>query len=313
MSLYGGMPRVVWSLTRALSDLKHKVYILCAKGSKCPFAQIVERNPELTIAQQIPADTDIVHFHSPVPSNFTFPFVETIHGNFNKNITINAVFLSHNHAQRFDSECFVYNGLDWNDAEYANPNLSLVRSHYHFLGKAAWKVKNVQGAISVVKRLENAHLDVLGGNRFNFHMGWRFTLSRRISFYGMCGGEQKRSLLSGSRGLIFPVLWHEPFGLAVIESLYFGAPVFSTPYGALPEIVTAEVGAMSDSESEMAYIIANADFSPQQCHEYARQKFSALQMAEGYMDKYEKVLSGQQLNLTLPHKLSAESKIVWRK
>ena len=31
--------------------------------------------------------------------------------------------------------------------------------------------------------------------------------------------------------------WHEPFGIALIEALYFGCPVFGTPYGSLPEIV----------------------------------------------------------------------------
>ena len=56
------------------------------------------------------------------------------------------------------------------------------------------------------------------------------------------------SLLNASRGLIFPVRWHEPFGLAVIESLYFGCPVFATPYGALPELVQEVLDKLADGE-----------------------------------------------------------------
>ena len=68
----------------------------------------------------------------------------------------------------------------------------------------------------------------------------------------MVGGTQKTGLLNASRGLIFPVRWHEPFGLAVIESLYFGCPVFSTPYGALPELVPVHCGVLSDQASVLA-------------------------------------------------------------
>ena len=78
-------------------------------------------------------------------------------------------------------------------------------------------------------------------------MGLRFTLSQRIRFHGMVAGERKSALLRQSSGLIFPVVWHEPFGLAVVESLYMGAPVFATPYGALPEIVTPAITAFTSS------------------------------------------------------------------
>jgi hypothetical protein len=68
----------------------------------------------------------------------------------------------------------------------------------------------------------------------------------------MVGGQVKLDLLQGSRGLIFPVLWHEPFGLAVIESLYFGCPVYATPYGALPELVPPACGVLSAGRGELA-------------------------------------------------------------
>lgn len=299
---YGGLHRMAWGLAKALNTLGHKVYILCAAGSSCPFATVIYRNPTLPMACQIPEDVDIVHFNSAPPADFNRPYVETIHGNFNKSFSPNSIFVSADHARRHGSTQFVYNGIDWDDPEYAQPNLNRrTDRRYHFLAKADWKVKNLRGAIRVAKALPNGcKMDVLGGNRFSWHMGLRLTLSPRISFHGMVAGERKTRLLRQSSGLIFPVVWHEPFGLAVVESLYMGAPVFCTPYGAMPEIVTPEVGLMSASVSQMAYDITHSDFDPKICHEYARDTFSSIQMAKGYVAKYEQVLNGATLNPVPP-------------
>ena len=206
-----------------------------------------------------------------------------------------AIFVSRNHASRFGSDSYVYNGMDWDD--YGDVDFSRSRDYFHFLGKAAWRVKNVKGAIDVVRAIPGARLKVLGGHRFNFKMGLRLTFSPRISFKGMVGGERKSSLLNGSRGLIFPVLWDEPFGLAITESLYFGAPVFGTPYGSLPELVNGDVGFLTDSESEMVAHIANDyHYSQRLCHDYAVDKFNSRVMAERYLEKYEQVLNGHALN-----------------
>lgn len=295
---YGGLHRMAWGLAKALADLGHRVSLLCAKGSVCPFAAVIPRDPSLPVVAQIPPDVDVVHFNSAPPDGFDRPYVETIHGNFNKSFSRNSVFVSADHAARHGSTQYVYNGIDWDDPEYERPNLSpRADRRYHFLGKADWRVKNLKGAIGVAKALpDGCVLDVVGGRRFSWHMGLRFTLSRRISFHGMVAGEAKSEVLRRSSGLIFPVVWYEPFGLAVVESLYMGAPVFATPYGALPEIVTPEVGRLSTSKSQMVYDITHASFDPRVCHDYARETFSARRMALGYLGKYELVANGHTLN-----------------
>jgi glycosyltransferase involved in cell wall biosynthesis len=148
---------------------------------------------------------------------------------------------------------------------------------------------------------------VLGGNRLNFRMGFRFTFSPRIHFYGMVGGEEKYRLLTQSKGLVFPVRWHEPFGIALTESLYFGCPVFGTPYGSLPEIIQSDVGFLSSSSQELSKAIENSDtYSRIRCHEYARDVFNADKMADAYIEKYEKVINGQQLHTKAPQLLSIQ-------
>lgn len=293
---YGGTERVIWALGKELSAMGHQVTFLVHSGSSCPFARVVAINPNLSIGEQIPEDTDIVHFSDTVyEENLKQPYVVTINGNLSQGTTISpySIFVSANHAKRYGSSSYVYNGLDWD--EYGNVNLSLTRSHFHFLGKAAWKVKNVKGAIRIAKNIPHAHLDVLGGYRLNLKMGFRFTLSPRIHFHGMVDNVEKQQIIQQSKGLIFPILWDEPFGLCLIESLYYGSPVFGTPRGALSELIPSEVGFLGDEQAIISHLQNLPSYSSKLCHEYAADQFNAKVMAMAYLDKFERVLNGETL------------------
>lgn len=302
--LYGGTQRVMWYLGKELSLMGHRVSFLAKKGSVCPFAKVLAYNPARPVADQVPDEIDIVHFNNGVPENFSKkPYIVTFHGNaISTPIGRNAVFVSRNHAARFGSESFVYNGLDWSD--YGALNTTEQRTYFHFLGNAAWRVKNVRGCISMIRKMPHERLYVLGGYRINLKMGIRITLTPpcKVSFKGMVGGEKKIQYLQHSRGLLFPVLWDEPFGLAITESLYCGSPVFGTCHGSLPELVNSEVGFLSNHQAELIrHIRENYDYSPQLCHEYAGDLFNSKRMAMAYLKKYEQVLNGECLNNTPPH------------
>lgn len=293
---YGGTQRVIWGLGKALHDMGHRVTYVVAKGSACPFARVIPIEEGAAISKLIPEDTDITHFQDVVPPDCqAMPHVVTINGNkLPQHIDPDSIFVSRNHAERFGCTSYVYNGLLWDD--YGKPDLSLPRERYHFLGKAAWHVKNLSGAIDVVLHLPGGELDVLGGYRLNFKMGFRLTLSPRIHFFGMVDNAKKQEVIQRSRGLVFPVRWHEPFGLAVIESLFYGAPVFATPYGSLPELVPPNLGYLTTDARDMAEHIAAFQWSPKLCHDYAVERFNAGVMARQYMEKYEAVLNGTHLN-----------------
>jgi glycosyltransferase involved in cell wall biosynthesis len=210
----------------------------------------------------------------------------------------NTAFVSANQASRFGSDVFVHNGIDLDD--YPVPDLSKKRTHTHFLAKAAWRLKNVKGAINVATKAKE-NLIVMGGTRLNLKMGFRFTPNLNVRFKGMVGNEVKSAVMNASKGLIFPVLWHEPFGIAIIESLYFGCPVFGTPYGSLPELIPAKYGVLSNSESVLAEAVRNAgSFDNRLCHEYAADNFNMGKITSDYLVLYEKVLNGQKLSLTKP-------------
>ena len=307
---YGGTERVIWDLGQALVENGHRVTYLVATGSVCDFANVIHIDNRIDLRHQIPVDVDIVHFHFrpdfDIDQEIEHPYIFTEHGNSgdNRKLPLNSVFLSANHAKRHGSNQFVYNGLDWR--HYGNVDFNRSRNYFHFLGKAAWRVKNVAGAIDVAL-MAGQRMSVLGGNRLNFKRGFRLTLSPKISFYGMVGGDTKFDLLNGSAGLIFPVRWHEPFGLAVIESMYFGCAVFATPYGALPEIVSPECGTLSTSASTLAEAVKKPTANPFACHQRAIQCFSAQIMCRNYLLKYEQALSRDQLN-PIPPKLQPEFK-----
>jgi glycosyltransferase involved in cell wall biosynthesis len=117
----------------------------------------------------------------------------------------------------------------------------------------------------------------------------------------MVGGERKYNMINGSKGLIFPVKWHEPFGLAIIESMYYGCPVFGTPYGALPELVTEETGYLSRDAATLARAIEESSrYLPRVCQDYAIEHFNSKKMAESYLERYEQVLEGKSLNEEIP-------------
>lgn len=308
---YGGTERVIWGLAKELTKLGYEVTFLVPKGSSCSFASVIYIDENKPILEQVNGEYDVVHFNfrpEGVENTHT-PYVITMHSNSNdlSELDRNTVFISQNHAERYGSTCYVYNGLDW--SEYSIPDLTNKRDYFHFLGKAAWRVKNVSGAIDVIKKTKSEKLRVLGGVRFNFKMGLRFTFSPRISFEGMVGGEKKFALLNRSKGLVFPVKWHEPFGLAMTESLYYGCPVFGTPYGSLPELIKEDVGFLSKKSDELTEAILNVDsYSRKRCHEYVVEEFNAKKMALGYLKKYETVISGIKLNDASPKLLEVQEK-----
>ncbi len=168
----------------------------------------------------------------------------------------------------------------------------------------------MKGAIDVARKTNNK-LAVLGGTRLNIKMGFRFTPYPSIKFYGMVGGEEKNQLLNNSKGLLFPVLWHELFGIALIESLYMGCPVFGTPYGSLPELITPEVGFLSNKKSELITQILDVDrFNNKICSEYVADNFTIRHTAEAYLKYYEVVLNGKTINKTSPTQLEMYPKFL---
>ncbi|MBK9336537.1 MAG: glycosyltransferase family 4 protein [Lewinellaceae bacterium] len=324
---YDDAERVLWWQGRQLHEMGHTPLLLVKKNSKCAYAPVLVLNEKKPLAPQIPEDTDLVHFfYRPLQKDLAElgkPYLIT---NFDNSTTAdtfdpNTVFLSANHAARHGASVFVHPGLDFRD--YGDVLLDFPRNYFHFLGDAAWRGRNVRGAIDLAARV-GTRVHVIGGSRVNFRKGLRITLSPSARFHGVLNREGRNMMLNGSRGLLFPIIWQEPFGLPVIESLYFGCPVFGTPFGALPEILCrktntdhrkwtgqvdgcfSEFGCLSVKRTELEDAIRHANsFSPERCTEYTKDSFSAERMARDYLRLYEQVLNGNHLHDHAPAMVEA--------
>lgn len=312
-STYGGADRVVDWLVRELVRRGHHVTLLAGPRSRSPAADIRVLDPGRPVAAQIPPDTDLAHLFATPGTPPEVPYLVSIGGRPARDEPLdrNTVFVSADHASRYGSDCFVYNGLDPED--YGPVDWARPRKYLHFLAKAAWRVKNVRGAIAVARRA-GERLVVMGGHRVNISMGPRLTLDPRVRFKGMVGGARKNRILNGSRALLFPVRWHEPFGLAITESLYFGCPVLGTPYGSLPELVPREVGVLSNRVSVLADAARDLGrFDPRRCHEWVMDRFTSRQMTDQYIRLYGQLLDGKPLNPAEPRLLGGPSGLLeWR-
>ena len=291
--LYGGTERIIYWLGKALVELGHQVTLIANAQSEIPGAELRaiaadEKNPRAWL-KLVPDSTDIVHLWDTSQPNSEKPFVVTVEGNGQpgQKFHPNTIFVSQKHAANHGSQNFVHNGLAAGEYKFSE-----TRDDYAvFLAKARWPVKNLSGAIDVARRA-GIELRVLGSRNWPLNLQKLFPAIRGVRYYGMLGGKEKYDLLSRARCLIFPVRWHEPFGIANIETLASGAYVLGTPYGSLPEIVVPEVGILSANANELANAAKNPQpFSPQKCRDHIlKNGFTHLDMAKKYLKFYEQVL-----------------------
>src|SRR4029077_4395736 len=130
------------------------------------------------------------------------------------------------------------------------------------------------------------------GHRLIVAGGWRPSFTGSIKYVGEVDGATKAALLARARCLWNPAEWDEPFGLVTIEAFFAGTPVLGTRRGALPELITPEVGSLCDTMDEMinaAETIHNR--SPDACRARAERHFTHMVMAEEYVRLYGHVIA----------------------
>lgn len=297
---YGGSERILFWHMKELVKQGHQVVLIGHPASDVQRygIELIAIEHERWM-QQIPTDTDIVHMftNTEVPD---FPTLITIQGNGkpSESFSRNTVFLTKKHAAIHGSEVFVYNALDFEEYPWKPFKADKTWDNFLFMAKGSWKVKNLKHCINASKKAHK-HLHI-GGGKALFP-------SRYIHSYGMVGGEQKLEIMNKCDALLWPVRWHEPFGIAVIEAMALGLAVIASPYGSLPELITPESGVIVNSYAELIEVLKeNKRFDAQTIRTYVEKHFSISTLTEQYLSLYKKVIAGEKLNpknptWNLPH------------
>ncbi|MGA2508075.1 MAG: glycosyltransferase family 4 protein [Chitinispirillaceae bacterium] len=282
---YGGTERVVAWLADALVKKGHSVFIAAPQGSTSPCAEIIEIKPRRSLYFPLPAGIDIVHNHTLPAFRVNAPSLVTFHWIVKPDFVFppNTIFLSRMHAAMYESTKFVYNGLD--PSEYLFNDQK--DDYLLFMSRVSRSSKGVDKAIALAKRM---------GFKLIIAGGYTFTLNRKIRSVGMVGGRKKAELIANARALLFPISWGEPFGLIMIEALVSGTPVIATPCGAVPEIVTPDVGFLCAGLPEMEQAVERInEISPHACRRRVMEHFTSEKMAENYLKVYGQVIEKGKL------------------
>jgi glycosyltransferase involved in cell wall biosynthesis len=112
-----------------------------------------------------------------------------------------------------------------------------------------------------------------------------------VEFVGEVGDAEKGEFLKDAIGLLFPINWPEPFGLAMAEALACGTPVIARPKGSVPEVIEhGRTGFICPDIEAMVEACQHLDqLSRAECRRVAEDRFSARAMAEGYLRVYQTV------------------------
>jgi glycosyltransferase involved in cell wall biosynthesis len=306
---YGGIERLIYWHMIELVKQGHHVTLIGHPNSQVEDKgiKLIPYNPKKDpdFENYIPDHSDIIHLACNYKMRTNIPTLITIHGNgqIGEVFHPNTVFVSKNHATNHGSKQFIYNALDFTEYPYEGPQKDKKNSwkKFLFLAKASWKVKNLKHCVNAAKKTKK-HLHILGGRSF-----WP---SQFIHNYGIVGGTLKLETMKQCDALLFPVRWHEPFGLAMIEAMAMGLPVIGSSFGSLPEILSPRVGILCKNYDEFQNVLNSSRpsfLNADEIRSYVEERFSIKTYTSQYIELYGQVLKGLSLSPNPPTLLSKKS------
>jgi glycosyltransferase involved in cell wall biosynthesis len=114
-----------------------------------------------------------------------------------------------------------------------------------------------------------------------------------IQYVGGADLAAKNELLGNSLAMLFPIQWHEPFGLVMVEAMACGTPVLALRGGSVPEVVEDGVsGFVRRSAKDLARCVPQLPLPPEAIRNCVEERFSLERMARDYIRLYEEILQG---------------------
>ena len=337
----GGVEGIVYLLAEELVKQGHEVTVFTSSDSptSARIKAICKRNMieemerglaweyeyyetcNIAEALQQSASFDLIHFHVgcyavPLGAFSRVPVLHTFHNP----ITTDAIWLLNRYANasvtavsrqqiaeipenRRREIRVIYNGCDFESYEFsASPGKYLA-----FLGR----ISREKSPLDAIEIAHEAGLPiVIAGQALDQEERVYFKDKieplidgENIIYMGQADHQQKVALLKHAGALLFPIQWDEPFGVVMIEAMACGTPVIAFQRGSVKEVIDfGKTGFYADSKHVLISLVPQAlSLDRGIVRDHARQRFSHVNMVNGYLQAYESVLSeGDNRLLSFP-------------
>jgi len=330
---YGGTEKIISLLADGLVEHGHDV-TLFATGDSVTKAALVSYYPqalgnsglkkndalepllqyEHCYAQA--AAFDIIHSHGQYLSLFgardlITPVVFTWHGSFYKGevpeekrnalrmfTDLPIISISNNQRRGLPELHYVgtvYNSLDISEYPFVEkPN----GDYLLWIGRMSPKkgaLEAIWAAKSLGMRLEMAAaIDPIDAQYFETEIRPHID-GKQIVFHGEMHHKKVIDLYGNAHAVLYPISWHEPFGLVMIEAMACGTPVVTYDIGSAAEIVEDGItGYVVQPDAGIDALIHATkrigDIDRTACRKRVEKLFVKERMVEGYEKAYEKIL-----------------------
>jgi glycosyltransferase involved in cell wall biosynthesis len=114
-----------------------------------------------------------------------------------------------------------------------------------------------------------------------------------VEYIGEISDDEKSEFLGNAAGLLFPIAWREPFGLAMIEAMACGTPVIASNFGSVPEVIDDGVtGFIVESEEQaVAAVRRLGNLDRAVIRRAFENRFTARRMAKDYVGLYRQMIA----------------------
>jgi len=310
---YGGIQRVIHSLTEDLVNMGHEVFLYAPKGSVTsatliPYEHRGPNNQKIAefVKKTLPPEIDLIHDHTHFSIidqlNLPIPTISTIHIN-NSNFPRYPVYISQRALEDVGNNqgfC-IYNGIDLKEYEFSQ----VKKDYLLFLGEVSQK-KGIHHAIEIAEKTNRELLiagPIFDRKYFNKEVAPKMKQNTKIKYIGETGGTEKQELLKYANCLLFPITWREPFGLVMVEAMACGTPVLALNNGSVPEVMGAYPELICNDTTEMIDKVEKQTFpQPEILRNYVEDKFSKEKMVDSYLKLYEKIVHDKILPINLTNR-----------
>lgn len=337
---YGGTEQIVSTLTEGLVQKGHDV-TLYATGDSVTHAHLVSVYPQaLGNDGTKKADVllpllhyarcfrdqesfDIIHSHAQYLGLFfsefaRVPVVHTWHGsyyqgevpeekravlaNFSKQPIITISNNQRGGMPELTYVATVYNGIRLADYPFIERSTG---GYLLWVGRIVEK-KGPLAAIEVARKLNiplkmAAVVDPIDQPYFDRVVGPNID-NKLITLTGELHRGDIAALYGNALATLYPITWHEPFGLVMAESMATGTPVVAYNSGSVPEIIedgaTGFVVGVAEGIDGLARAVRNVgSIDRTACRARAATHFSSETMVEAYENVYQTIVAERKNSL----------------